>query len=147
MQPQFDLTLSADVPLGGTCLLPGDKSLSHRAALFAALAEGESVIDRFLVSGVTHAMLNALDALGIVWHLDDSRLTVQGRGLRGFTPPAAPLDCGNSATTIRRSPVRGCRRHPLHARRFAGLRRRPMDRITAPLLRMVPITSSEVAHR
>ena len=145
MQPQFDLTLSADVPLGGTCLLPGDKSLSHRAALFAALAEGESVIDRFLVSGVTHAMLNALDALGIVWHLDDSRLTVQGRGLRGFTPPAAPLDCGNSATTIRLlAGALAAAGTPCTLDGSAGLRRRPMDRITAPLLRMgVPITSSD----
>lgn len=145
MQPQFDLTLSADVPLGGTCLLPGDKSLSHRAALFAALAEGESVIDRFLVSGVTHAMLNALDALGIVWHLDGSRLTVQGRGLRGFTPPAAPLDCGNSATTIRLlAGALAAAGTPCTLDGSAGLRRRPMDRITAPLLRMgVPITSSD----
>src|SRR3989304_2009594 len=88
-------------PLEGTAALPGDKSLSHRASLFAALAEGESCIENFLVSGVTHAMLKALAALGVSWQLKDSSLTVQGRGFRGLQPPAAHLDCGNSATTIR----------------------------------------------
>ena len=144
MQPPLDLALSAHCPLTGTCLLSGDKSLSHRAALFAALAEGESVIDRFLVSGVTRAMLNALDALGVVWHLDGARLTVQGRGLRGFAPPAAPLDCGNSATTIRLlAGALAAAGTPCTLDGSAGLRRRPMDRITAPLLRMgVPVTTS-----
>jgi len=144
MQPPLDLALSAAAPLAGTCLLSGDKSLSHRAALFAALAEGESVIDRFLVSGVTRAMLNALDALGVAWRLDGARLTVQGRGLRGFTPPAAPLNCGNSATTIRLlAGALAAAGTPCTLDGSAGLRRRPMDRITAPLLRMgVPVAAS-----
>lgn len=144
MQPPLDLALSAAAPLNGTCSLSGDKSLSHRAALFAALAEGESVIDRFLVSGVTRAMLNALGALGVAWRLDGARLTVQGRGLRGFTPSAAPLDCGNSATTIRLlAGALAAAGTPCTLDGSAGLRRRPMDRITAPLLRMgVPVATS-----
>jgi 3-phosphoshikimate 1-carboxyvinyltransferase len=117
--------------------LPGDKSLSHRAALFAAMADGESQIENFLVSGVTEAMLGALSALGVSWRLQGTSLHVHGVGLRspdGGCPVAGgvTLDCGNSATTLR-----------LLAGALAawgaaatldgsdGLRRRPMRCITA----------------
>ena len=144
MQHALDLSVSAPIPLAGDLLLPGDKSLSHRAALFAALAEGESVIGRFLVSGVTRAMLDALAALGIDWHLEGSRLTVHGKGLRGFSRPAAPLFCGNSATTIRMlAGALAAAGTPCVLDGSAGLRKRPMDRITAPLQQMdVPITTA-----
>jgi 3-phosphoshikimate 1-carboxyvinyltransferase len=130
--------------------LPGDKSLSHRAALFAALADGESRIENFLVSGVTDAMLGALSALGVPWRLDGNTLKVRGVGLRsadGGSPVAsgATLDCGNSATTLR-----------LLAGALAawgaqatldgspGLRRRPMRRIVEPLRSMgVEISSQD----
>ena len=67
--------------------LPGDKSISHRGALFAALPQGESRIKNFLISGVTRAMLNALTVLGISWSLEDSTLLVKGRGLTGIGSP------------------------------------------------------------
>ena len=144
MQNALDLSVSASVPLSGDLLLPGDKSLSHRAALFAALAEGESVIDRFLVSGVTRAMLNALTSLGIAWQLEGTRLTVRGKGLRGFSQPDAPLFCGNSATTIRMlAGALSAAGTPCVLDGSAGLRKRPMDRITEPLQRMgVPVTTA-----
>ena len=143
MQNALDLSVSASVPLAGGLLLPGDKSLSHRAALFAALAEGESVIDRFLVSGVTRAMLEALTAVGVSWHLDGTRLTVQGKGLRGFSQPSGPLFCGNSATTLRMlAGALAAAGTPCMLDGSEGLRKRPMDRITEPLERMgVPITT------
>lgn len=143
MQLALDLSVSAVSPLAGDILLPGDKSLSHRAALFAALAEGESVIDRFLVSGVTRAMLNALTALGIAWRLDGTRLTVTGRGLRGFATPAAPLFCGNSATTIRMlAGALAAAGTPCVLDGSEGLRKRPMNRITDPLRAVgVPVTT------
>ena len=53
----MNLTVSPGAPLIGEVRLPGDKSISHRAALLAAMVEGESCIRNFLVSGVTHAML------------------------------------------------------------------------------------------
>jgi 3-phosphoshikimate 1-carboxyvinyltransferase len=145
MQHAFDLSVSAAGPLAGDLFLPGDKSLSHRAALFAAFAEGESVVDRFLVSGVTRAMLDALAALGVAWCLDGARLTVQGRGLRGFPPPAAPLDCGNSATTLRLlAGALAAAGTPCTLDGSAGLRKRPMDRITEPLRRMgVPVATDD----
>ena len=54
-------------PLAGSVTVPGDKSLAHRAALFAALAEGESVVANYPDSGVTRAMRGALEALGVPW--------------------------------------------------------------------------------
>jgi len=139
-----DLSLSRSKPLSGELRLPGDKSLSHRASLFAALAEGESVIDCFLVSGVTRAMLNALTAFQVPWRLEGERLVVTGRGLRGFLPPAAPVNCGNSATTLRLlAGALAASGTPCVLDGSAGLRRRPMDRITQPLAAMrVPITAA-----
>jgi len=139
-----DLSLSCDRPLSGEIRLPGDKSLSHRAALFAALAEGESVIDRFLVSGVTRAMLDALTAFQVPWRLAGERLTVTGNGLHGFRSPAAPINCGNSATTIRMlAGALAAAGTPCVLDGSDGLRRRPMDRITEPLAAMrVPITAT-----
>lgn len=131
------ITLSSGSSLLGEVTLPGDKSLSHRAALFAALAEGTSRIDHFLVSGVTRPLLAALTALGIRWELDGSSLTVWGQGWQHMHSPAQPIYCGNSATTLR-----------LLAGAVAasgvsavldgspGLRSRPMARITQPLRAM-----------
>jgi len=145
MQHALDLSVSSPTALTGALLLPGDKSLSHRAALFAALADGTSTIDRFLVSGVTHAMLKALTSLNIEWHLDGTRLTVHGKGLRGFTEPQAPLFCGNSATTIRMlAGALAAAGTPCVLDGSAGLRKRPMNRITEPLQQMgVPVTTSD----
>ncbi|MCL1921099.1 MAG: 3-phosphoshikimate 1-carboxyvinyltransferase [Kiritimatiellaeota bacterium] len=139
-----DLSLSRARPLSGEIRLPGDKSLSHRAALFAAMAEGESVIDRFLVSGVTRAMLGALTAFQVPWRLEGERLTVTGKGLRGFAPPAAPVNCGNSATTLRLlAGALAAAGTPCVLDGSAGLRRRPMDRITKPLMAMrAPVTAT-----
>src|SRR3990170_3895118 len=132
-------------PLQGTAALPGDKSLSHRAALFAALAEGESRIENFLVSGVTRAMLEALAALAVAWQLEDSTLTVQGRGFSGLQPPVAHLDCGNSATTIRLlAGALAAAGVPAVLDGSPGLRRRPMERLVEPLHRMgVPIQAEQ----
>ncbi len=123
-------------PLIGSYTPEGDKSLSHRALLFASLAEGKSTIRRFLIGGVTKAMLRCLTALGVAWELNEQThvLTVEGVGLKGFKTPSEPLNCGNSATTFR-----------LLAGALAGagiactldgsegLRKRPMDRIVDPL--------------
>lgn len=134
------LTITPGHPLRGSVAAPGDKSLSHRAALFAALAVGESCVDNFLVSGVTDAMLRALTSLGVAWSLNGVTLRVNGRGLDGLRAQRAPqqaLDCGNSATTMRL--LAGA----VAAAGIAavldgseGLRRRPMGRIAGPLRAM-----------
>ena len=139
-----ELSFNRAKKLEGEVRLPGDKSLSHRASLFAALAEGESVIERFLVSGVTRMMLNALTSLHIPWSLKGDTLVVTGRGLQGFREPASPINCGNSATTIRLlAGALAASGTPCVLDGSEGLRKRPMDRITEPLLRMnVPITET-----
>ncbi len=124
--------------------IPGDKSLSHRAALFSALAVGISTIDNFLDSGVTQVMLTGLQELGIDWLLSGNTLTVHGKGLDGLSTPEKAIYCGHSATTIRL--MAGA----LAASGIAvtldgseGLRKRPMGRIIDPLRQLgVALTAS-----
>jgi 3-phosphoshikimate 1-carboxyvinyltransferase len=131
------LTVFPGYPLRGEVVLPGDKSLSHRSALFAALAEGESVIENFLVAGVTESLLGALAQLKVAWELDGTILRVTGRGVRGLTPASAPLQCGNSATTMRLlAGAVAAAGIPAVLDGTSGLRRRPMSRIIEPLRRM-----------
>ena len=138
------MTIAPGSPLRGTVTLPGDKSISHRAALFAALAHGTSVFENFLVAGVTRVMLNALTALGVAWQLDGTTLTVQGNGITGLRPPAAAIDCGNSATTMRLlAGAVAAAGIPAVLDGSPGLRRRPMDRIVEPLQHMgVPVRAT-----
>ncbi len=142
------LTVSPSPPLSGSLALPGDKSLSHRAALFAALAQGESVIDNFLEAGVTRAMLAALENLGFDYQLAAGRLTLRGEGLDGWRARARQtgpvLDCGHSATTMRLlAGALAAAGVPAALDGSAGLRSRPMGRIVEPLQAMgVPVRST-----
>jgi len=141
----LNLIIHPGAPLYGEVCLPGDKSLSHRAALLAAMSEGESRIENFLVSGVTEAMLSALTALGVTWELDGTCLRVQGQGTAGLKPPSVPIHCGNSATTIRLlAGALAAAGLPAVLDGSEGLRRRPMQRIVAPLRLMgVDITAQD----
>jgi 3-phosphoshikimate 1-carboxyvinyltransferase len=131
------LTTAPSNSLHGTVSLPGDKSMSHRAALFAALADGETRIANFLDAGVTRRMLGALTALGVSWSLSENRLTVQGRGISGWSAPTAPIDCGNSGTTLRLlAGAIAAAGLPAVLDGSAGLRGRPMNRIVLPLQSM-----------
>jgi len=123
--------------LSGKAYLPGDKSLSHRLALFAALATGESRISGFLSAGVTHALLNSIELLGVKTHFEQDTLIVQSPGYRNFTPPRTPLDCGNSATTMRLlTGALAAANIPAILDGSEGLRLRPMERIVKPLQQM-----------
>lgn len=131
------LTLRPNGPLRGSIKLPGDKSISHRAILFGALAEGESKIENVLVAGVTRAMLDGLTGLGVEWELDGTSLTILGKGLNGLIPPTEALNCGNSGTTMRL--LAGALAGSGTAAVLdgsAGLRKRPMGRIIDPLREM-----------
>jgi len=140
----MDLISTPGKPLLGQVNPPGDKSLSHRACLLAALAYGQSRIENFLIAGVIEPMLMALQALGVAWRLEGTTLTVLGRGLEGFLPPRAPLDCGNSATTLRLlAGALSAAGIPVVLDGSAGLRRRPMRRIVEPLREMgVPVQAA-----
>ncbi|MBC7844390.1 MAG: 3-phosphoshikimate 1-carboxyvinyltransferase [Gemmatimonadaceae bacterium] len=120
--------------------VPGDKSLSHRALMFAALASGESVVRGVLPSADVISTAGVLRALGVSlpdrWSGEDT-LRITGRGRRGLQQPSRDLDCGNSGTTTRlmAGVIAG---HDMRAT-FVGdasLSRRPMRRIARPLTQM-----------
>jgi 3-phosphoshikimate 1-carboxyvinyltransferase len=122
---------------------PGDKSISHRYAMFAAMAEGTSTLHGYSTGADCASTLNCLRALGVA--IDDVgrdqhgglRLRVSGRGPRGFVPPSGLLDAGNSGSTMRM--LAGIlAAHPFRVTMSgdASLQRRPMRRIIVPLERM-----------
>jgi 3-phosphoshikimate 1-carboxyvinyltransferase len=123
--------------LVGSVRMPGDKSISHRYAMLAAIAEGPSEIHGFSASADCRSTLECLEQLGVRIDRRDEVLTIQGAGLAGLKPPAGLLDAGNSGTTMRmlagilagqpfRSVLTG----------DASLSRRPMKRVIDPLTRM-----------
>lgn len=124
-------------PLFGTLRVPGDKSISHRSFLFAALAEGESRIEGALSTGDVTATIGCLRALGVDIDITGARAIVHGRGQRGFAAPARPLDCVRSGTTMRL--LAGILAGQSFDSILAGneqLLRRPMRRVVEPLRRM-----------
>jgi len=124
-------------PLQGSVSLPGDKSLAHRAALFAAFAEGVSEVGNYPDSGVTRAMRGALESLGVPSTLDGGVLHVKGNGMRPFPNSGATAYCGNSATTIRLlAGAVAATRSAAVLDGSEGLRKRPMNRIVEPLRQM-----------
>lgn len=97
----IELTVTGGRPLQGRLRLPGCKGISHRALLFAAIAEGRSVI-RGIADGADVASTAAcLDGLGVRLRADHEAVTVRGLGFDGLREPATVLDCGNSGTTMR----------------------------------------------
>ncbi len=123
--------------ISGRCHLPGDKSISHRAALIAALANGTSHISNFSPSQDCAATLSCLQGLGVSLDRQGNRIRVEGKGLRGLRPSSLPLDCGNSATTMRLlAGMLAAQDFPTILTGDDSLKTRPMKRIIEPLERM-----------
>jgi 3-phosphoshikimate 1-carboxyvinyltransferase len=118
--------------------VPGDKSVSHRAALIGAVAEGETVVTGFGRSADTEATLGAVRALGVeVADEDVDVIRVRGVGLRGVGPTDEPIDCRNSGTTMRLlAGLLAGQEGSYELTGDASLRGRPMERIADPLRRM-----------
>jgi 3-phosphoshikimate 1-carboxyvinyltransferase len=124
--------------LSGELVVPGDKSVSHRAIMFAALADGISQITGFLEGEDTRATAAAFASMGVrIETPSPSERIVHGVGLHGLKAPAAPIDCGNAGTGMRL--MTGL----LVGQSFdselvgdASLSRRPMGRIMEPLASM-----------
>lgn len=124
--------------------LPGDKSISHRAAMIAAIAEGDSMVENFSDGEDCAFTLRCLRQLGVSIDQSGAAVLVHGVGKKGFRKPSGPLDCGNSGTTMR-----------LLAGLLAGqnfdsiltgdesLQKRPMKRIIEPLRKMGANIASE----
>jgi 3-phosphoshikimate 1-carboxyvinyltransferase len=130
---------------GGRVRVPGDKSISHRYGLLAALADGDSHILGYSPGADCAATLACLSALGVSIHRSGAALVIRGLGVRGLRPPAGPLDAANSGTTLRLlSGIVAA--HPFRTILTGdeSLARRPMRRIIEPLTRMgARITSAD----
>ncbi len=88
--------------VAGEMCVPGDKSISHRAAMLGAIAEGTTEISGFLEAADCRATLAALAAMGIrIERVAPGSIRIHGAGLHGLRPPAGPLDLGNSGTSMR----------------------------------------------
>ncbi len=138
------LRVRSSPPLRGACRVPGDKSISHRALLFGALADGVVEVEGLGRGGDNLSTAAALRALGVDIQLDaqadtdaGGRARIAGVGFAGLRPASEELDCGNSGTTIRL--LLGL----LAGRPFetglcgdASLTRRPMGRVATPLRQM-----------
>ncbi len=121
----------------GRCHLPGDKSISHRAALIAALANGTSYISNFSNSQDCAATLGCLAALGVAVEREGNRIKVAGTGLRPLRQPSSPLNCGNSGTTMRLlAGILAAQDFPTMLTGDGSLNQRPMKRIIEPLEKM-----------
>lgn len=137
MTTSLPLTTRPDGPLRGTLTVPGDKSITHRAIILSALAEGDATISNYCPGEDCLHTAHAIQALGISIGIAEDRFTVSGKGLWGLREPQEILDCGNSGTGIR-----------LLAGVLAGqdffsvltgdssIRKRPMGRVVGPLREM-----------
>lgn len=130
-------TLFPASQIGGSVRVPGDKSVSHRALIFGAIAHGETCVTGFLRAHDTNATANCLRELGVSIRGKGDEIVVTGNGWNGLRAPHRVLDCGNSGTTMRL--LMGV----LAGQKFesvlggdGSLSKRPMDRVRIPLSQM-----------
>lgn len=129
--------INAASAVRGRIEVPGDKSITHRALLLNALAQGGAQIRGAGLGGDCRSSIACLQGLGVSVRQDGGQLAIDSPGIGGFDEPASPLDCGNSGTTMRLllGLLAGCGR-------FAvvigddSLSARPMGRVAGPLRRM-----------
>ncbi len=138
----MNLTIASGAPLRGEVRVPGDKSISHRAVMLGALAEGETRASGFLTGEDNRRTLDAFRKMGVDVRLEGTTLTVRGAGGprragQHLAEPDDVLDCGNSGTTIRL--LTGLLAGQPFVSTLTGdasLRSRPMGRVVEPLARM-----------
>jgi len=117
--------------------MPGDKSISHRYAMLAALAEGTSELRNFAAAADCHSTLGCMKALGADVKVDGTTIRVTGHGLRGLKSSWRALDAGNSGTTIRLlSGILAGQDFKTTISGDESLQKRPMRRVVGPLREM-----------
>jgi 3-phosphoshikimate 1-carboxyvinyltransferase len=123
--------------LRGRLRVPGDKSISHRYALLAALADGESRLSNYAPGADCRSTLACLQTLGVSVHQQADVVTIVGRGFEGWRSPRGPLDAGNSGTSMRML-IGLLAGRPFDSTLIGdeSLSRRPMRRVIEPLTRM-----------
>jgi len=145
MKPGFTVTIRPARHLSGSLRLPGDKSISHRYAMLAAIAEGKSRFENYSTGADCASTLQCLRGLGVHCERDDGNvIEIEGRGL-ALQAPTGPLDCGNSGSTMRMlSGILAGQSFSSELMGDESLSRRPMARIMKPLTQMgASITAAE----
>ena len=139
MKSESQITVRPARNLRGSVSLPGDKSISHRYAMLASIADGPSRLENYSTGADCASTLRCLRSLGVKWERKDGTenvIELQGSGL-SLTAPTRPLDCGNSGSTIRM--LSGIVAGQNFVGEMAGddsLSRRPMERVITPLTAM-----------
>ena len=132
-----EIRIEGPAALRGEITVPGDKSISHRAIILGALAEGETIVSNLSPGEDNARTIAALRAMGVRIAPRGSTIAVAGAGLRGLSEPAGPIDCGNSGTSMRL--LAGVAAGQPFTTTLTGdryLLRRPMRRIVDPLAAM-----------
>ncbi len=129
-------------PLRGQIFVPGDKSISHRAVLLGAVADGVSIIRNWLPAGDTLATLEVVRSLGVPIEVEEEQswawnLRIEGQGLHGLSAPEHTLDCRNAGTAMRLlAGLMSGQGFEITIDGSSQLRKRPMRRIIDPLTEM-----------
>ncbi len=120
--------------LKGLFTVPGDKSISHRAVMFGALAEGTTEIEGFLMGADCLSTIRCFRQLGIDIEVSEDKVIVHGKGLHGLSAPSELLDVGNSGTTLRLlTGILAAQNFTSQISGDASIQKRPMNRVVEPL--------------
>jgi len=130
--------------LQGSIRLPGDKSISHRYAMLGSIADGDTKIENYSTGADCASTLRCMRGLGVKWERDGGKIVIHGKGSQ-LQAPNAPLDCGNSGSTIRMlSGILAGQNFTTELFGDESLSKRPMARVITPLTSMgAKITSKD----
>jgi 3-phosphoshikimate 1-carboxyvinyltransferase len=148
MKSESQVTVRPARGLSGSVRLPGDKSISHRYAMLAGIAEGRSRIENYSTGADCASTLGCMRSLGVKWERGsiegvEKTIEIEGRGL-GLSAPEAALDCGNSGSTMRMlSGIVAGQKFTSEMVGDESLSRRPMGRVITPLTAMGAQISSQ----
>jgi len=133
--------------VSGALSLPGDKSISHRYAMLAAIGDGRTRLENFSTGADCASTLKCLQALGVEWERRENSVVIHGRGLK-LQVPTIPLDCGNSGSTMRMlSGILAGQEFSSELIGDESLSRRPMARVITPLRQMGARVSAATGDR
>lgn len=123
--------------LKGEVIIPGDKSISHRAIMLGSLAEGTTEISNFLQGADCLSTIACFQQMGVTIENKENVITIKGNGLHGLKKPSGLLDVGNSGTTTRlMSGILAAQNFSCTVNGDASIQKRPMNRIITPLSQM-----------
>ena len=138
-------TINKASKLNGTITVPGDKSISHRSIMLGALSKGTTHISGFLTGEDCLSTVSCFRKMGIEIEIDDTNVTVYGKGLYGLSKPNETLYVGNSGTTLRlMTGILSAQNFSCDITGDESIQKRPMDRVSIPLSLMgADITGTE----